>query len=212
MKNAISRPSERRPVERVRSARATERRASILDRASEIFGQKGYGRTTLDDIAGAVGVKREAIYYYFDHKLDILCEIITPESKRLVEDLAAIMRRHDVSPRDRLAMAVRNHMSGFNPDFLQLAVVLRELDGQDDDGRVSEIRRLWRAYQESWIDLVREGQQAGCFAGHLDPRLTAFSILGMCNAPSTWFQPSGERSMEELVETLVTVTLNGVAP
>ena len=42
-----------------------DRRTEILRRAAEIFERKGVSNTSVEDIAGAIGVTREAIYYYF---------------------------------------------------------------------------------------------------------------------------------------------------
>ena len=59
-------------------SKSERRRQEILQRATECFDRKGYANTTLDDIAKAVGIKREGIYYYFDHDGDfeklIICD------------------------------------------------------------------------------------------------------------------------------------------
>ena len=51
-----------------KAGRTGGRRAEILQRATECFDRLGYANTTLDDIARAVGIKREGIYYYFKNR------------------------------------------------------------------------------------------------------------------------------------------------
>jgi TetR/AcrR family transcriptional regulator, acrAB operon repressor len=46
-------------------------RLSILNTALTIFFEKGYARTTLDDIANACGITRGAIYWHFKDKTDL---------------------------------------------------------------------------------------------------------------------------------------------
>lgn len=43
-------------------------RQTILDAASLLFIEKGFGGTNFNDIAEAVGVTRTALYYYFPSK------------------------------------------------------------------------------------------------------------------------------------------------
>lgn len=62
----------------------TETKQKILDIATELFSQKGFAATRVDEIAKAVGVNKALIYYYFpskeallDHLVDAFFEEIT---------------------------------------------------------------------------------------------------------------------------------------
>lgn len=52
------------------------RRDEILDAALVAFSTYGTAKTTMADIAGAVGVSRPALYQYFDDKEDILVAVV----------------------------------------------------------------------------------------------------------------------------------------
>ncbi len=43
----------------------------ILDAALTVFGEKGFRRATVDDVAAAAGVTKGAVYYYFHDKDDL---------------------------------------------------------------------------------------------------------------------------------------------
>src|SRR5437588_7471907 len=47
---------------------ADERRATILEAAGQLFGERGYDGTTLDDVAAAAGVTKPIIYRHFSSK------------------------------------------------------------------------------------------------------------------------------------------------
>lgn len=49
-----------------------QRQEQILDTAMRLFAQKGFDRTTIDDVAEACGVAPGLIYHYFDSKIDLL--------------------------------------------------------------------------------------------------------------------------------------------
>lgn len=48
----------------------------ILQAAIRCFSRNGFYRTTIDDIAGELGVSKGAIYYYFQNKSDIIYQVI----------------------------------------------------------------------------------------------------------------------------------------
>lgn len=192
----------------VRKFRGATRRATILKRAGELFDQKGFAHTSIEDISDAVGVTREAVYYYFADKIEILIEIILPESISLDTGLKRIIGL-DLPLRDKLVLAVENHIYRFNPNYFEMVVTVRRVGLSRPEARTAGLLDVWRAYQERWIDLLRDGQARGEIPEKLDPRVTAYAILGMCNSPSIWFRPSGPSSIERLAENLVHLVLNG---
>ncbi|NOZ66722.1 MAG: helix-turn-helix transcriptional regulator, partial [Alphaproteobacteria bacterium] len=59
--------------------RKFKRRELILAQASQLFMEKGFAATSLEDIAEAVGIRRESLYYYYPGKYDLLYDIIEPQ-------------------------------------------------------------------------------------------------------------------------------------
>jgi len=53
-----------------------QKKELIIEAAEEQFAYFGYHKTTLDDIARKVGIKKNSIYYYFESKESLLNEII----------------------------------------------------------------------------------------------------------------------------------------
>lgn len=185
------------------------RRELIVRRAAELFDERGVTHTSIEEIASATGVTREAIYYYFSDKLDILLEIIYPESVSLDAGLQRIMAL-EISVRDKLVLAIENHLHRFNPNYLEMVLSVRRLGRLKPDTRVVPLLKTWRRYQRSWIDLVADGQDREELPAHLDPKVVAYALLGMCNSPSTWFRPTANLSIDDLAATFVELILNGV--
>ncbi len=192
------------------SPRNAGRRAEIVRRAAEIFDRQGVSRTSLEDIALAVGVKREAVYYYYRDKSEILCEIIRPHSDALLRGMERL-NTLDVAPKARLALAISSHLERFNPTYVEMTVALRELSGSNPAPGIVELRRVWKEYEQHWVELFKAGQLAGEFDATQNPKLMAFAVLGMCNAVSGWYRPEGGIPMDELVRSYTSIALGGVA-
>ena len=46
-----------------------QRRAQLLDLATQVFTEKGFQATSMDDIAAAAGVTKPVLYQHFESKI-----------------------------------------------------------------------------------------------------------------------------------------------
>src|ERR1700742_2300084 len=84
--------------------KGARRRAAILEAASDLFRERGFRATSLDDIGAAAGVSGPAIYRYFKSKHELLAV--------LIEDAATAWRAavDDVLRADAPPMATLEHL------------------------------------------------------------------------------------------------------
>src|SRR3954453_20217315 len=68
MKAMATAPKKRLP--------AVERRELILSAAGRLFGERGYARVTLDEIAAAAGVTKPILYRHFDSKRELYLALL----------------------------------------------------------------------------------------------------------------------------------------
>lgn len=71
---------------------AEQTRKGLLMAALDLFCEKGYSRTTFDEIAKKINLTKGAVYWHFRNKADLLTDLI----KEMV------FRMHDVSDADRI--------------------------------------------------------------------------------------------------------------
>lgn len=64
--------------------RGARTRQSIVDAALTLFAERGFHDTTVDDIAGAVGVSRAALYQYFESKEQLFVELMHESGSALL--------------------------------------------------------------------------------------------------------------------------------
>ncbi|CAA6604701.1 TetR family transcriptional regulator [Rhodospirillaceae bacterium LM-1] len=188
---------------------APSRRDEILRCAAEIFEAKGVGQTSIEDIAQAVGVKREAIYYYFKGRNEILAEIVLPQSTALLLSIQQILDAPMGFP-EKLKTAILSHVQSLAPGYLELTLTMRELSNLSEDEKLEELRGMWKNYTDLWSELVRQGQESGSFKPGLSPKMVAFGLLGMLNWMSRWYQPGKGASLEEIAETYATLAMQGL--
>jgi AcrR family transcriptional regulator len=70
-------------------------RTAIIHKSSEVFNHYGYKKTTMDDVAHAVGKGKSSIYYYFNSKEDIFKAVIEYEAEILKVELLSSVEAAD---------------------------------------------------------------------------------------------------------------------
>lgn len=198
-------PNRRSAVEERRETR----REGILRAAQDLFHRQGYANTSLDDIARAVGIKREGIYYYFENRTQILIAIIRPLGLQL-RDMAAEILASDDSPQEKLRRAVENHLMRFENRFAESKITLRDDYFAENELVLAEMGPVWDSYEDIWAEIISEGQTAGVFDPLLDPRLTFLGILGQCNWVTRWYEPGVSIPVPELIEMYNRQILRGL--
>ncbi len=75
----------------LRERKKAATRLAIRDAGMRLFDERGFGGTTVDDIAEAAGVSRATVFTYFPTKE----EIVFGDAASAVEGLAARLRERD---------------------------------------------------------------------------------------------------------------------
>ena len=74
-----------------RERRLEHTRSLLLDAAEEVFAEKGFTPATLDDIAGAAGYTKGAIYKHFATKEDLFLAVSDRYWRRYFDNFAEVM-------------------------------------------------------------------------------------------------------------------------
>jgi TetR/AcrR family transcriptional regulator len=137
-----------------RSAETDVRTATLLA-ATRLFAAHGFGGTTVQDIADAVGVTKPAVLHYFPTKerlhQAVLDGILEHWNRTLPRLLVAA-----TASRDRFNSVFGELVRFFSADPDRARLLLREaLD------RPAELRKLLRGSMRPWLSAVAEYVRAG---------------------------------------------------
>ena len=192
-----------------------DRRREILEAALRVFAERGFGESTIKEIAREAGVRSPAlIYWYFKDKQALFEEVLGEKVPviRAVADLAKVM---DMPPEEALTRLGRAYFAfeSMDPRVLRLVVgeairrpEVAEVFVRGGPGRVLE---FLKRYLERQIELgrlrphdVRSG--ARMFVGMLIPQLVGrlfFPALVEDGLPD-----------EDHLKNAVEIFLRGLAP
>jgi AcrR family transcriptional regulator len=187
-------------------------REEILQRASRLFYERGYGATSIRDIAEAVGLSSSTMYHHFASKQDVLYAIVSRFMTDFVEATVPVLRDTSISPAERIRRIVRLHIEisdDRRPELLIGNPIRYALDLAQREHAIA----LQIAYHDAVRDTIAEGCQKGEFRVE-DVSVTTMAILDMLNGIREWFSPAGRLSRAELIEryTGLVFTMLGAVP
>jgi len=186
---------------------APGRYEELVETALQLFRQKGYHATSMQDIADSMGLRKASLYHYIDAKEDLLVAIY----RRIVSDYTERIRLISQGPgsaRERLARAVQSHLESIISHADMFAVYLSENRWLPPAHREA-VRQASRDYRRRFEAIIREGIEAGEFKP-VDPHIAALLILGACNWLPQWYSPDGKMTTEEITGLFTEVLLDGL--
>ncbi|MFP3506113.1 TetR/AcrR family transcriptional regulator [Burkholderia sp. SIMBA_062] len=188
-----------------RPTRSDAQRQAILDAASLLFIEKGFGGTNINDIADAVGMTRTALYYYFPSKESML-EALTREVTERASDLTKeVAQRAELPPDEGLRQLILGHAGLILAHPLQFRVVERSESSLPDVQR-NAAQAARRAVRNDFVNVIRRGIEQGVFHA-VDADVAAFSIIGMCNWCAWWFDDRRHASSDAVAELIASLGL-----
>ncbi|CAN5211131.1 TetR/AcrR family transcriptional regulator [soil metagenome] len=177
--------SPRSPRSRTKGA---ERAKQIVEVAEQLFNDRGYSETSMDDIARAAGILKGSLYYYMDSKEDLLFKIVSDVHTDVHAILEDVCGRADLPPLERVAAFVEAQVVYNTQHVTRISVYHHEWQHLDGE-RLTEIRMRRRQAENMMVELLQEAQEVGSVAEDIDPKLAAFSIFAVVIWPYTWYRP-----------------------
>jgi AcrR family transcriptional regulator len=187
------------------------KRERILEEAVKLFYERGFSGTTLDDIAGKLGVTKPFIYTHFRSKVELLEAICRPTIEMSLEAIARAAQQPG-TPSERLFDGIVDFSKVVLRRQANIAVYFREEKHLSETG-LAEINTLRKRFDRVLSELLEEGARAGEFSV-VDIRLAALAIGGMVSWAYTWYQPEGRLPIDEVGAKLARFALQmvGVQP
>jgi len=183
------------------------KREAVLKTAAELFLEKSYGRTSLDDIAKRLNITKPALYHYFQKKEEILLECYRWGTGLIEESLTEIEGSAGTGL-EKVAAFVYSYANVMTVNFGRC--VMRLDEGDLSDKALHEVRTYKRKIDRRLRSFIQEGIRDGSIAP-CDPKIAAFSIAGAVNWICMWYEPEGVLTAEEIASQFARTLTQGLA-
>jgi AcrR family transcriptional regulator len=170
------------------------------------FNERGYEATSMDELAGRLGITKSAIYHHVPRKDELLRLALD----RALNGLFAVTREPGATSGpaiDRLEHVVRGSVRVLVAELPFVTLLLR-VRGNSDVERAALERR--REFDRIVSDLVRAAELDGSVRTDVDPAVIGRLLFGTVNSLTEWYRPDGALSADDLADALVATTFDGL--
>ena len=157
-----------------------ERRNEILAAALQAFSEKGYDKTSIDDVVRATGLSKGTIYWYFKNKQTLFAALMAFVVDQLFADFRTILSTSQPMPPRAAVTAILDGINAvleMNPKAASLTA-----DFMLQGLHYPEMQQKYAAFYAEFIDglgaIIQRGIDAGEFRA-VDPHAAAAAFIGL---------------------------------
>ncbi|MDR6956448.1 TetR family transcriptional regulator [Pseudomonas brassicacearum] len=179
-------------------------RGKLLQTAAHLFRNKGFERTTVRDLASAVGIQSGSLFHHFKSKDDIL-RAVMEETIRYNTALMRAALAEAGGVRERVLALIRCELQSIMGGSGEaMAVLVYEWRSLSQEGQ-RQVLALRDIYEDLWLEVLGQAKDAGYIRG--DVFITRRFLTGALSWTTTWFRAEGSLSLDELAEQALILVL-----
>jgi len=181
-----------------------ERREQLMGVARELFAERGYDATPVEDVAERAGVTKPVVYEHFGSKEALYTTVADREVRALVDRIKeALSPGH---PHRTIARAVEAFLLYIEEEPHGFGILLRDAPVGTGGGTLpSVLDEVAHAVEELLVvELEARGYQR-----EMAP-IIARVLVGMISLPGQWWKGADAPSREYVAKQIVNVAWNGL--
>ena len=184
-------------------------RQKLIEKGRQAFSTFGLKKTSMDDLAQAVGISKGSFYAFFDSKEDMYLDIIEAEESRFREQVMARVSSDQSVTKQSLKTFILESMR-----LMEMNPLLRRMHEQDELNQFLQTvspDRVSKHFQkdEDWLrNLVASWQEQGIIVDG-NPQVIAGALVIIITS-SLYKDSLGGKNYPEAINLLVDLVASGL--
>lgn len=185
-----------------------ERREKLLKAATQLFWEKGFTATSMQDVSDAVGLLKGSLYYYVESKEELLFQVLQDlhrDGEKIIE--AVDFDSDEPLEEFRKYLCAVTIYAGENRD--RLSIFFRDFQFVPA-GRQMEIIAERDMYERAAIRLIESAKAKGQINASVNPKVAAYSIVGATSITHVWYRPNGPVPLAQIGQQVASILVDGL--
>lgn len=158
-----------------------DKQLQIMQKALEVFAEKGFDSASVRDIAQRADVNVAMISYYFGSKEKLLEAIFMSHTNIMTYKIEEILQSRSYAPLEKVDLLIDTYINVIVENRTFHKLMMREQVIMKEGILYTYIRDMKRR-NRSLIELaVKAGQKAGIFQKHIDVSMLSVTLFGSVN-------------------------------
>lgn len=179
---------------------------SLLAVSVQVFTERGYDGTSMEDLSKASGITKSSFYHHFSGKEQLLRLAL----ERAIEPLLASTNEPGATTGraiDRLHYIIRRDVE-ILAERLPYVTLLLRVHGNTETERWALAQR--RGFDKTVAALVQEAIDEGDVRADVDARTAARLIFGTINSVVEWYRPGADIGPADLADQILAMVFGGI--
>lgn len=186
-----------------------QRRASILEAALTVYGERGYEHVRSDDVAAAAGVSKALIYEHFRSKEDLYLELLDTAARDALARVFDAGSDARASGAERFEPAIRATLQWMHDEPHAFRLLVRSVSDPVIAARQRDIGRDATVALAQLMEQEPAAHRQGLDRAQLEQ--LARMITGSVHGLGQWLDENGEWDVDDAVEILMSFMWLGLA-
>jgi AcrR family transcriptional regulator len=192
---------------KIRSKKNSSKKEVIIEKASKLFLEKGFGAASMRDLAEHVGVEAASLYNHIQSKSEILQAICFKVANDFIDHLDAVQSSPE-SGLKKLERIIRFHIRMMMEKYEFVYISDHEWRHLPEP-YLSNFLNQRRNYRRSLSDLIGRGIEKGEMKA-IDPYVAVLTILSAISGIESWHRSRKSISPESLENNMVKYLIDGL--
>jgi TetR/AcrR family transcriptional regulator, cholesterol catabolism regulator len=188
------------------------KRNELIRVAANLFKDRGYRSTSLNDVAQVAGLDRATVYYYVGSKEELFREAV----QGLLDDnvtRAEQLVRAKLDAREKLEKIIELLVFSYDKNYPYAQVYI-----QQDMQKVADASTSWakemslqtHRFEKAVLAIIQEGARSGAFRADVPVDLIANTVFGVVNWTHRWYKPGGKHTPQAVADAFCKLVLDGL--
>jgi TetR/AcrR family transcriptional regulator, cholesterol catabolism regulator len=192
---------------KIQSKKNSTKKEVIIEKASKLFREKGFGAASMRDLAEHVGVEAASLYNHISSKSEILQAICFRVANEFMTNLEAVEASHQSTLR-KMEAIIRVHIRMMLEQYEFVYIADHEWRHLSEP-YLSNFLNQRRNYRKRLGDLIEEGISRGEMKP-IEPYTAVLVILSAISGIDSWQRSRKSTSAEALETNMVKFLVEGL--
>jgi len=185
----------------------TLKREAILRAAGNLFNEKGYHNTSLEEVAKLLQISKGTLYNYVKNKQEILYEFYW-RGQDIADRSVDLAEKSGLNGAGKLRMSIETYIVEVIENLGGYGL-LAEIAALEPGDRKAIVERR-DLLEQRYIRIIEEGVADGSIR-EIDRGMLLFTLVGAVQFISNWYSAGGTTSEKELARGIADLLLSGLA-
>ncbi|SAK64277.1 TetR family regulatory protein [Caballeronia pedi] len=192
-----------KPVRLTREQSRDQTRQRLLDAAQAVFIKKGFGASSVEDVAADAGYTRGAFYSNFSSKAELLLDVLKRDHDTIMQRLSTLFEDGEASRADMEARVLQYYSECYQNNACFLLWVEAKLHASRDPGFRASFNALMRELRQTTTDYIKAFSERAGTPLTMPPEQMALGLIALCDGVQFFYSSDPQSVPAQFAEDVL---------